>query len=152
MFVKSLSFDVDENALAKIFGKYGNMTKCKLVQAHGRTRGIAFVDYDNHASAAKAIAGENGATHMGREITVEFSDNKLGADGPTSAVPGKSNCLFVGNISFNTTEDTIRGFFGQAGNVTQVRIAMGEDGRSRGFCNVEFETPAEAAEAMKLQG
>lgn len=31
IFVKSLSFDVDEKMLADIFGKYGNMTKCKLV-------------------------------------------------------------------------------------------------------------------------
>jgi len=29
---------------------------------------------------------------------------------------------------------------------------MGEDGRARGFCHVEFETPAEAVEAMKLNG
>ena len=52
------------------------MTKFKLVQAGGRSRGIAFVEYDNYASAAKAIAGENHETHMGREITVEFSGNK----------------------------------------------------------------------------
>merc|ERR1712127_608938 len=77
---------------------------------------------------------------------------KPGTDGPTSAAPGESNCVFCGNVGFYTTEDTIRGFFGQAGNVTSVRIAMGEDGRARGFCHVEFETPAEASEAMKLNG
>ncbi len=32
IFVKSLSFDIDEEALTKIFGKYGKMTKCKLIQ------------------------------------------------------------------------------------------------------------------------
>jgi len=145
-----LSFDVDANALAEIFGKYGTMTKCKLVEAGGRSRGIAFIEYDNHDSAAAALAGENGAEHMGRQITVEFSGNKPGTDGPTSAAPGESNCVFCGNIGFYTTEETIRGFFGQAGNVTSVRIALGEDGRARGFCHVEFETPAEATEAMKL--
>jgi hypothetical protein len=36
--------------------------------------------------------------------------------------------------------------------VTAVRIALGEDGRARGFCHVEFSTPAEAVEAMKLNG
>jgi len=128
------------------------MTKCKLVMAGDRSRGIAFVEYDNHESAAKAVQGENGQTHCGREITVEFSGQKPGTNGPTSAAPGESVCLFVGNIGFYTTEDTIRGFFAQAGNVTQVRIAMGEDGRARGFCHVEFETPAEATEAMKLNG
>ena len=99
------------------------MTKCKLMQAGGRSRGIAFVEYETHASAAKAVAGENGQTHSGREITVEFSGNKPQPNGPTSGAPGESTCLFVGNIGFYTTEETIRGFFGQAGNVTAVRIA-----------------------------
>ena len=83
---------------------------------------------------------------------MEFSGNKPGTDGPTSGAPGESTCLFVGNIGFYTTEDTLRGFFGQAGNVTAVRIAQDETGRARGFCHVEFETPAEAVEAMKLNG
>ena len=74
--INELSFDVDENALAEIFGRYGNITKCKLVQAGGRSRGIAYVEHDDYASAAKTIAGEDHETHMGREITVEFSGNK----------------------------------------------------------------------------
>ena len=32
IFIKSLSYDVDEQALGDIFGKYGTMSKCKLVQ------------------------------------------------------------------------------------------------------------------------
>ena len=31
IFIKSLSYDIDEDMLAKIFGKYGKMSKCKLV-------------------------------------------------------------------------------------------------------------------------
>jgi RNA recognition motif-containing protein len=31
IFIKSLSYDIDEEALGDIFGKYGKMTKCKLV-------------------------------------------------------------------------------------------------------------------------
>lgn len=112
VFVKSLSFDVDANMLAEIFGKYGTMTKCKLVEANGRSRGIAFVEYDNHASAAAAVAGEHESTHCGRQIIVEFSGNKPGENGPTSAAPGESTCVFCGNIGFYTTEETIRGFFG----------------------------------------
>jgi nucleolin len=152
VFIKSLSFDVDENALQEIFGKYGTMTKCKLVMSNGRSKGIAFVEYDNHESAQKAVDAENGNTHFGRQIAVEFSGNKPQPDGPTSGAPGETNCIFCGNIGFYTTEETIRGFFGQAGNVSTVRIALGEDGRARGFCHVEFETPADAVEAMKLNG
>lgn len=63
IFIKSLSYDVDDDALSTIFGKYGTMTKCKLVQQNGRSRGIAFVEYENASSARKAIEGENGSSH-----------------------------------------------------------------------------------------
>jgi len=46
---------------------------------NGRSRGIAFIEYENASSAKKAIDSENGATHMGREITVDFSGNKPSA-------------------------------------------------------------------------
>jgi RNA recognition motif-containing protein len=51
IFIKSLSYDIDEDALGDIFGKYGKMTKCKLVQKDGRSRGIGFVEYENAESA-----------------------------------------------------------------------------------------------------
>ena len=138
--------------LYTIFGKYGEMTKCKLVMKDGQSRGIAFIEYGTHAEAAKALAGENGKDHAGRVISIEYSGNKPATDGAVSGAPGESNCIFCGNIGFYTTEDTIRGFFGQKAEVTAVRIAMGEDGRARGFCQVEFATPADAVKAMELNG
>jgi len=152
IFIKSLSFDVDENYLNETFGKYGTMTKCKLLMANGRSRGIAFVEYESNAEAQAAVDAENGNTHCGRQIAVELSGNKPGPGGATSAAPGESNCLFCGNMSFYSTEDTIRAFFSQAGEVSAVRIAMGEDGRAKGFCHVEFASPADAQEALKLNG
>jgi RNA recognition motif-containing protein len=65
---------------------------------------------------------------------------------------GESNTLFCGNIGFHTTKDDIRAFFHKAGDITSVIIAMGEDGRACGFCLIEFGTPAQAQEAMKLNG
>ena len=156
IFIKSLSYDVDEDALKKIFGKFGSMTKCKLVMQNGRSRGIAFIEYEIASSAKKAIDSENGATHMGREITVDYSGNKPNApDGgqrQESRDNADSNTVFVGNISFNTSEDSVRDFFSKVGNITSVRIAMGEDGRARGFCHVEFESPAVAKNALSLSG
>lgn len=131
------------------------MTKCKLVQQNGRSRGIAFVEYENAESARKAIASENGSSHMGRQITVDLSGKK--PDGGQVRPSGSgdnadSNCVFCGNISFNTSEDSVRDFFAKAGDITSVRIATGEDGRPRGFCHIEFASPAMAQEALKLNG
>lgn len=153
IFIKSLSFDIDEDALAKIFGKYGTMSKCKLVQQNGRSRGIAFIEYEKASSAQKAKDAEDGQTHMGREINVDFSGNKPNAPagGDNNASGEESNTLFVGNISFNTSEDSVRDFFNKF-TVNSVRIAMGEDGRARGFCHVEFDSHANAKDALSLNG
>lgn len=60
--------------------------------------------------------------------------------------------LYVGNMSFKTTEAELRDAFGQFGTVTDVYIASDRDtGRPRGFAFVTFSTDTEsklAAEKM----
>ena len=62
--------------------------------------------------------------------------------------------LFVGNLSYNATEDEIRGLFEQYGTVRDCHIVMDrETNRSKGFCFVEMGTKEEAASAIeKLNG
>lgn len=55
--------------------------------------------------------------------------------------------VYVGNVSFETTEDTVRNLFTAHGEVVSVRmITDRETGRFRGFLFVEMAT-AEQAEA-----
>jgi cold-inducible RNA-binding protein len=57
--------------------------------------------------------------------------------------------LFVGNMSFQTTESELRGLFEPFGQVTRVHIAMDrETGKARGFAFVEMANDAEAAKAI----
>ena len=62
--------------------------------------------------------------------------------------------LYVGNMSFNTTEADLRDAFGQFGSVTDVYIASDRmTGRPRGFAFVTFGTEAEAQVAVeKMNG
>jgi hypothetical protein len=54
--------------------------------------------------------------------------------------------LYVGNMSFSTTEESLRAAFGQYGTVTKVQVIMDrETGRPRGFAFVEMSDGAEAA-------
>lgn len=57
--------------------------------------------------------------------------------------------LYVGNLSFNTTGDTIREEFGALGEVTDVHVVMDRDtGRPRGFAFVTMGSQAEATKAI----
>jgi RNA recognition motif-containing protein len=59
--------------------------------------------------------------------------------------------LFVGNLSYNTTEDDLRSLFTQAGTVTSVTVITDRDtGRSKGFAFVEMSSQSEAEQAIKL--
>ncbi len=57
--------------------------------------------------------------------------------------------LFVGNMSFQTTESELRELVAPFGQVTRVHMAMDrETGRARGFAFVEMPNDEEAAKAM----
>jgi cold-inducible RNA-binding protein len=62
--------------------------------------------------------------------------------------------LYVGNLSFKTTEDELRSHFGQFGSVTDVYVAMDKmTGRPRGFAFVTMGTDDEAKQAAeKING
>ncbi len=57
--------------------------------------------------------------------------------------------LFVGNLSFQTTEGDLRTMFAAFGQVTRVHIATDrETGQARGFAFIEMPNDAEATKAM----
>ncbi len=58
--------------------------------------------------------------------------------------------LYVGNMPFDTTEDTIREMFAQCGTVVSaVLIKDRSTGYSKGFGFVEMSSQSEAQEAIK---
>jgi cold-inducible RNA-binding protein len=60
-----------------------------------------------------------------------------------------SNKLFVGNLSFNTTENDLQDAFAPHGNVSEVNLMVDRStGRSRGFAFVTMGTPEEAQAAI----
>lgn len=59
--------------------------------------------------------------------------------------------LFVGNLSFQTSENDIQDYFGEAGVVSSVDLMMDRfTGKSRGFAFVDFADPADALKAVDL--
>ena len=59
--------------------------------------------------------------------------------------------LYVGNLSYNTTDEDLRELFAQAGTVKSVTVMRDLDtGRSRGFAFVEMESNEEATKAISL--
>jgi cold-inducible RNA-binding protein len=60
-----------------------------------------------------------------------------------------NNKLFVGNLSFNTTENNLQDTFAAHGTVVEANLMMDrETGRPRGFGFITMSTPEEAQAAI----
>ena len=61
--------------------------------------------------------------------------------------------LYVGNLSWNTTEEQLKQHFESYGAVKRARIVLDkETNRSRGFGFIEFQNDADAQAALALDG
>lgn len=59
--------------------------------------------------------------------------------------------LYIGNLSFSTTEDEVRALFAQAGTVTSVELIKDRfTGNSKGFAFVQMSTQAESEKAISM--
>lgn len=58
--------------------------------------------------------------------------------------------IYVGNLSYNATEDDLREAFSRFGDVSSVSVIKDRDtGRARGFAFVEMSDANQAAEAIE---
>ena len=59
--------------------------------------------------------------------------------------------LYVGNLSYSTTEEELRTLFAQAGTVASVAVIKDRDtGQSKGFAFIEMSSQAEAQKAISM--
>ena len=62
-----------------------------------------------------------------------------------------NNKLYVGNLSYSTTEDDLHTLFSDAGSVQSVAVIKDRDtGRSKGFGFVEMNSDDDAQKAIDL--
>ena len=72
VYVANISFNATEQDLKDLFAEYGEIESVKMItdKYTGQSRGFAFVEMESEDGAKKAISALNGATFMGRTLTV----------------------------------------------------------------------------------
>lgn len=61
--------------------------------------------------------------------------------------------IYVGNLNYSTTDEDLRNFFMEAGNISDIAIPQDrETGRARGFAFITFETQESAQNAATFNG
>lgn len=162
LFIGNLSWNVDDEWLMNEFQEFGEITGARVItdRESGRSKGFGYVEFANSADAAAALEGKKGALIDGREANVDFSTprdstapkeraNQRAQTYGDSKNP-ESDTLFVGNISFEATEDLIGEAFGAHGTVTSVRLPTDqESGNPKGFGYVSFSSTEDAKNAYE---
>jgi len=120
-----------------------------------QNKGFAYVDFQTAASIPHALKLSEKLLY-GRKVLIKASTDFQGrpevskADEASSV--GKnppSRSIFVGNLGFETTEDTLRDHFQAAGKIKGVRMTTFEDsGKCKGFGWIDFEDLESAKNAL----
>ena len=157
LYVGNLSFDTTEDTLKSTFGEFGTVTDVFLPvhRDSGNPRGFAFVTLSERDAAEKAIAAWDGKELDGRTLKVNESKPKVdyaaGGGGFNSA--GLADVkLYVGNLSFESTEESVRAAFAQYGEISDCFLPTDrETGAIRGFAFVTMAA-ADAEKALAMDG
>jgi len=157
IFVGRLSWSVDNDRLAQEFASCGEVVSASVQMDRntGKSRGFGYVHFATADAVEKALA-MNGTEIDGRPVNIDRSmqadksqvrEKRAKSFGDTVSPP--SSTLFVGNLSFNVSEDTVWSFFNDYG-VKSVRLPTDRDtGRPKGFGYVEFEDVNGAKQAFE---
>lgn len=153
VFIGNLPFEVSEDDLNNLVTEKAGATfkQVRLIKdrATGRSRGFAYVDYEEKDVAETAIAALTGTDIDGREIKVDLSVPK--GERKTNRPP-QENSVFLGNLDFGATEEQIMEMCNDLvgpGCATRVRLATNRDtGRPRGFGHIDFDSPESAKKAV----
>jgi len=72
LYVGNLSYTVDKSALEQMFASFGAVASAQVIidRETQRSKGFAFVEMGSEAQAQAAIAGLNGKSVEGRDLTV----------------------------------------------------------------------------------
>lgn len=146
IYIGNISFDAVESVLRAAFAEHGTVQKIQmpLDRNTGRSRGFAFVTMSNAEEHAAAIEKLDQSEVGGRTIYVSESlpKEKVAANKKKYNDKVKKNMgskIYIGNLNFETTEETLQKAFEAYGEVKDCFIPIDQDGNARGFGFIQME-------------
>ena len=159
IYVKNFSLEWSKEDLEKLFTPFGKITSFYLASDEaGKSRGFAFINYENHEDAVKAVEALNNKDFDGKVLYVGRAQKKRERveqlkqqheavkQEKISKYQGVN--LFVKNLDDSIDDARLREEFSPYGEITSVIVMKDESGKSKGFGFVCYSTPEEATNAI----
>ncbi|GJE87159.1 polyadenylate-binding protein [Phanerochaete sordida] len=149
IFIKNLDEAIDNKALHDTFAAFGNVLSCKVAtDEQGRSKGYGFVHYETAEAAETAIKAVNGMLLNDKKVYVGHHISKKERQSKLDEIRSQFTNIYVKNLDTEVDMDEFTRLFEQFGNVTSAVIQTDEEGKSKGFGFVNFESHEEAQKAV----
>ena len=132
IYVSNLPNTIDKRKLRELFSSFGKITEIRLTIRN--TIAFAYVDFETEDMAAKSLCMNQKTIH-GKLINVAISDprkKKVKEVDPRN--------LFITNLPFSILEQDLKSTFSCFGEITELRLARDEKGRSKGTAFISFSS------------
>merc|ERR1711988_710659 len=151
VFIKNLDKTIDNKAMYDTFSALGNILSCKVAQdmSNGESKGYGFVHFETEEAALNAIQKVNGMLLNGKKVYVGRFVPRKDRDMELGEKARKFTNVYVKNINDEYDEAKLNEMFQKYGKISSVKVMKSDDGKSKGFGFVSFESPEEAMNACE---
>lgn len=134
LFAGNLSWNVDDDWLAKEFRSCEGFIGARVVSSQGRSKGFGYIDFSSPEAAQAALESMTDAEIDSRKINLDFSAPRSDDQRPPTvrafdrakergdSLSPESDTLFVGNLPFNVNEDDVSAHFNGVAAVISLRL------------------------------
>ncbi|KAL3839731.1 hypothetical protein ACJIZ3_024322 [Penstemon smallii] len=149
LYVGDLHQDVTDSMLLDAFSEFSGFASVRVCvdSLTNRSLGYGYVNFVSPQDAVRAIDVKNHSTLNGKVIRVMWSHRD--SDARKSGIGN----VFVKNLCLSIDSLKLKEMFQNFGNILSCKVVTSDDGKSKGYGFVQFESENSAVAAMeKLNG
>ncbi|GAW06502.1 rna-binding protein prp24 [Lentinula edodes] len=147
LYVTNFPENADDSYIRNLFGKYGTIFDVRWPSKKFKnTRRFCYVQFTSPTSAQASLELHGQELEPDRVINVLISNP--GRKKERTDQDANDRELHVAGLSKQTTKHDLQKLFTKFGPVKDIRMAMDNDGKFRGFAFVEFENESHARAAL----